>query len=61
MSYRIDFYVNRCCVIVDLKGGRSIPKHYTRHQSLKHIWYQRYNSRSSSRYDGVVLKEKNEL
>lgn len=31
-----------------------MAKYYTRHQSLKHIWYQRYNSRSSSRWDGVV-------
>jgi len=31
-----------------------MARYYTRHQSLKHIWYQRYNSRSSSRWDGVV-------
>ncbi len=31
-----------------------MAKYYTRHQSLKHIWYQRYNTRSSSRDDGVV-------
>jgi hypothetical protein len=31
-----------------------LVKYYTRHQSLKHIWYQRYNSRTNSRSDGVV-------
>jgi len=31
-----------------------LVKYYTRHQSLKHLWYQRYNSRTNSRSDGVV-------
>jgi hypothetical protein len=31
-----------------------MTRYFTRHQSLKHIWYQRYNIRSSSRFDGVV-------
>ena len=33
-----------------------MAKYYTRHQSLKHLWYMRYNSRTTSIWDGTVPK-----